>query len=139
MLRMHLSVSRRYVDMQHTSPATLAEKTHHLEMAPWQTKTSHAGHKIKTKYVAIKHTRTGIAWWTPAVATATQLLSKFPNIDYMCPKLDKLKQKFILQPASHNHVQTMLRHILATEGVEASVATHITKHSLRLWAAEMAY
>ena len=43
------------------------------------------------------------------------------------------------QPASHNKVQSMLRHMLATEGVPPETTNHITMHSLLLWAAKMDY
>ena len=33
----------------------------------------------------------------------------------------------------------MLRHVLTTQGVPPSLANTLTTHSLRLWAAEMAY
>ena len=88
MLRLQLSVSAPYIDVQHTSPSTLAEKTHHLELAPWRTKTSLAGHKIKTWYVATKHSRTGIKWREPAVATEALLRKRFPSMLYMYPKMD---------------------------------------------------
>ena len=138
-LRAHLAVSARYIDMQHTSPGSLHNATEHLHMAPWQTKTTYRGDNILTKYIATKHTYTGHQWWKPLVAQAPKFIQAFRDMDYIYPRMNKTKNKFILQPATSNIVQTMLRHILVTQGVPRDTAHKMTLHGLRLWAAEMAY
>ena len=108
-------------------------------MAPWQTKTTYRGDNINTKYIATKHSMTGETWWQPMVDQSPQFTAKFPQMDFMYPKTNSTKTKFIIQPASHNAVQTMLRHILETQRVDQPTVNKMTLHGLRLWAAEMAY
>ena len=139
MLRTQLGISARFVDMQHTSPSTHEVHKSHIGMAPWQTKTTHKGDTIKAKYVATKHSRTNTPWWEPAETYCKQFCATFPQMDFLYPKFDSTRTKFLLTPASYNNVQTMYKHILAVEGVKREVIDKMTLHGLRLWAAEMAY
>jgi hypothetical protein len=139
MLRTQLGVSARFVDMQHTAPSTHEEHRGHIGMAPWQTKTTHRGDSIKTKYVATKHSRTASPWWEAATTYCKQFSTAFPQMDFLYPKFDPTKTKFLLTPATYNNVQTMYKHILAVEGVGRQTVEKMTLHGLRLWAAEMAF
>jgi hypothetical protein len=60
-------------------------------------------------------------------------------MDFLYPKFDSTRTRFILTPASYNNVQTMYKHILAVEGVDRGTVEKMTLHGLRLWAAEMAF
>ena len=138
-LRTQLGISARYIDMQHTAPRTLHVTKQALALAPWQTKTTHKGDLIKTKYYATKHSLTGEEWWEPIESTVPRLMEAFPDMDFMYPKTDESKTNLILAPAPYSLVLSMYRHILATEGVPAETVQKMTLHGLRLWAAEMAY
>ena len=139
MLRLQLGVSARYVDMQHTAPSTLMVHSRHIHMAPWQTKTTRKGATNLTRFVATKHSRANLNWWEAAEATCTKFNEVHPDMDFMYPRLNPEKTSYVLQPASHSQVQTMYRHILATQGVTTPVANSMSLHGLRVWAAEMAY
>ena len=120
-LRTELAVSARYIDMQHTAPHSVRAEGKTIHLAPWQTKTTYRGDNIKTKYVATQHSMTDTEWWQPLVEQSAKFHDAFPQMDYMYPKTNSTKTRFILQPASHNTVQTMLRHILETQGVDPHI------------------
>ena len=138
-LRLQLGISARFVDMQHTAPSTLGVHSHHIDLAPWQTKTTHRGQPIKTKYIATKHSRSNLDWWEAVKTYSKTMVTTFPQMDFMYPRMDATKTKFVLQPASAAQVTKMFRHILACEGLPPATTNKMSLHGLRLWAAEMAY
>ena len=138
-LRLQLGVSARFVDMQHTAPSTLGVHSHHIDLAPWQTKTTHRGQPIETKYIATKHSRSNLDWWEAVATHSKTMVAAFPQMDFMYPRMDATKTKFVLQPATAAQVTRMYRHILACEGVPPATTNKMSLHGLRLWAAEMAY
>ena len=138
-LRTQLGVSARFVDVQHTSPRTYQVMSKDIDLGPWQTKVTHKGVNVKTRYTSTKHTIASAKWWLAPQEACQALINEFPEIDFMYPQLESTKTKLLLQPANYQHAERMFRHILVTEGVDVASASNMSLHSLRLWAAEMAF
>ena len=65
-LRLQLSISARHL-------GTLVEHTDHIELSPWQLKTSLVGHGKAKLYTATKHARTATNWWHPVPPSSSQI------------------------------------------------------------------
>ena len=89
--------------------------------------------------ISTKHSFTGIPWWTPLITGVKMLQDHESKPDYLLPTPTRDNTGLIARPCSYQTALTWLRHILAVQNVTKQTQSDMTLHSLRLWAAEMAW